>query len=330
MAAWRPLGRCACPTIRLRMQTVRSRPIADIAASAHLARKRSLVHLPRMGSRSQHFVALAATCSLLAGVAGCRGPTPANKSTAIGPDRSQVAFFDRPMALAAARTSSSPSPLIVMSSSDPWLMVIGSDSPTFALYSDGTEIFRTKSGYQSTKLDRHQLEDFVQTFDRPDLEKVSGRYVAADFTDQPDNSLLVYSEKIPFYITVYGSLQDRSVRYKLPAPVLNAFDRLMSFSAMKARPWLPSKVEVIVWPYEYAPDQSIVWPSRWPRLEDPTTRKRGDSYSIFIPSSDLPALKTFLANRKEKGAVEIDGKKWAASIRLPFPQEGLWLAPRTK
>ena len=234
------------------------------------------------------------------------------------------------MALAAARNSSSPSPLIVALSSDPWLMVIGSDSPTFALYSDGTAIFRTRSGYHSTKLDRNQLDSFVQTFDRPDLAKLSGRYVAADATDQPDNSLLVYAGKAPFYITVYGSLEDELIRSKLPPPVMNAFDRLRSFSASNARPWLPNKVEVMVWPYEYAPDQSIVWPKQWPDLKDPTTRKRGDSYSIFIPSSELPALKTLLASQKEKGAVKIDGKKWSASIRLPFPQEALWMAPRTK
>lgn len=67
--------------------------------------------------------------------------------------------------------------------------------------------------------------------------------------------------------------------------------------------------------------------SRWPDLSSPTTRKRGESYSIFVPSSELSNLRPFLATGMEGGAVEIGGKKWSASIRMPFPHEELWMAP---
>lgn len=245
-------------------------------------------------------------------------------------DPSQTAFFDRPVALAAARASTAPHPLIVMLSSNPWLMVIGSDSPTFALYSDGTAIFQTESGVKSTKLDQTQLADLVQAFENPDLAALAGGYYATDSTDQPTNQLLVYGETAPFYISVYGSLDDKSVRSKLPAAVTGAFDKLRGFQASNAQTWLPDKIEVMVWPYEYAPNRSTVWPKHWPHLTDPTTRKRGDSYSIFIPSADLPAFEEFVASISEKSAVEIDGKKFAISARLPFPHESLWMAPATK
>jgi hypothetical protein len=33
----------------------------------------------------------------------------------------------------------------------------------------------------------------------------------------------------------------------------------------------------------------------------------------------------FLKTQKEKGAVEIDGKKWVVSYRFAFPSEPVWL-----
>lgn len=280
-----------------------------------------------MASRQVLRIALGAACSLLAGLAGCRDATPPRKTTAIRPDKSQAAFFERPAALAAARASPTPSPLIVLLSTDPWKMAIGSDSPAFALYSDGTVLFRRKDDYGVVKLNQTELNALREAFSSPELTALSGYYEATDWTDQPDNNLLLYGRKVPLYITVYGSLDDVQVRAKLSGTILKAFDRLRNFSAPSAQPWLPREVEVMVWPYGHAPDPSIIWPKRWPALTSPTTRKRGDLYSIFVPSSELPALRSFLAARREKGAVEIDGKKWFASIRLPFPHEELWMAP---
>jgi len=259
--------------------------------------------------------------------AACNASAPTTDTVLVKADQTQTAFFDRPVALAAARASQTPYPLIVMFTTEPWLMVIGSDSPTFALYSDGTAIFRTKAGFESIRLDSYQQTDLFRAFQNPDLAALAGGYDAAIATDQPDNRLLVYGHKSPFYISVYGSLDDKSVRTKLPTAITEAFDKLRNFQASNSQPWLPDKVEVMVWPYEHASDQSIVWPQRWPHLDDPSTRKRGDSYSIFIPSAELPALKAFLASEKEKGAVAIDGKKFAASVRMPFPHESLWMAP---
>ncbi|MCP8889304.1 hypothetical protein [Sphingomonas faeni] len=266
---------------------------------------------------------------LTATVAGCRDAPPAEKTVLVKADKVGTAFFDRPKALAAVRASSSPTPLVVMVQSNPWRMVIGSDSPTFALYSDGTAIFQTRSGFRSVKLDRARTDDLVQTFGDPALAALSGDYRAANASDQPDNALLIYGSTPPVYITVYGSLENASVRSKLPSSVLKAYDRLRGFSASNSRPWLPEAVEVMLTPYENAREPSIAWPKRWPDLNDPTTRQRGDSYSIALPSAELPALRVFLARRATKGAVEIDGRKWAAHIRLPFPHESLWMAPAT-
>ncbi len=57
--------------------------------------------------------------------------------------------------------------------------------------------------------------------------------------------------------------------------------------------------------------------------------KRKDAYSIFLPGTDLQRISAFLSKRKEKGAVEIDGRKWAVSVRFVFPGEPAWRAAFT-
>ena len=271
-------------------------------------------------------MALAAT--LLLSVS-CTDSTVPENAVLVKADKQQVAFFDRPVAIAAARASGTPYPIIVMLSANPRLSVVGSDSPTFALYSDGTAIFQTKDAFHSARLSRDEQDEIIRVFESPDLVALAGGYEASDSTDQPDNSLLFYGSKTPLYISVYGHLHDKEVRAKLPKTVVAAFDRLRDFQPSNTQAWLPSKVEVMAWPYENAPDRSIIWPERWPDFKATSTRKRGDSYSIFVASTELPALEKFLASRSERGAVEINGKRLSTSIRLPFPHESLWMAPKT-
>ncbi|RSY85481.1 hypothetical protein DAH66_10455 [Sphingomonas koreensis] len=255
----------------------------------------------------------------------------AEASAELKPDKSRqtrAAYFDRPMALAAARKSGQAAPVIVLLTSDPWLMAIGSDSPSFALYEDGTVIYATKSGFKSAKLAGAELEAMRRAYADPELAALSGAYEADLATDQPDNDLLVYGAERPFFISVYGSFT--RVGQRLPGAIWSAYARLRAFDPPNAVDWLPEKIEVMIWPYEYAPEESIKWPQEWPGLDDPATRKRRDAYSIFLPSSELDKLNVFLAARKQKGAVEIGGKKWAVSFRMPFAHENLWMGPRTE
>src|SRR5262249_23258055 len=90
----------------------------------------------------------------------------------------------------------------------------------------------------------------------------------------------------------------------------------------KGSAWLPQKIEVMFWPYEYAPEESIVWPKDWPGLFAKDTRKRHeDSCSVYLDSEKLSKLRHFLSTEKNKGAVSIDGKKMATAYRYPFPWE---------
>jgi hypothetical protein len=266
---------------------------------------------------------------LLAALIGCSPAAPKVEApTTVDAQPDQVAFYERPQTLAAARRSDLPAPLVVSLVKDPWTAVIGSDSPSFALYEDGTVIQRNETGFSTTQLSEAEREQLLERLDLQALAKSYGHFEANDSTDQPNEVLLVYQEQKPVFISVYGSLRNDAVRARVPEAVVSAHDVLSAFRHPQSRSWLPQDIEVMIWPYEYAPAPSIKWPKAWPDLSDAKTiQRREGAFSIFMPSAKLEALRAFLRQRREKGAVEIGGRKWSVSIRFPFPHEKLWMPP---
>lgn len=267
--------------------------------------------------------------ALVSCLVGCSAAKQsAGESTAIKPQRDQVVFFERPLTLAVARNSHVPSPLAVLLVSDPWADVMGSDSPTFALYDDGTVIQRSARGFSTSRISEAEMTRLLARLNIRALSRSYGGFNAEDASDQPEQNLLIYQPSRPVFVYVYGSLNDPQVRSKITKEVVAAYDALKTFRHSPSEPWLPEYVEVMIAPYEYAPDPSIHWPKKWPGLGDPKTIRRGtDAFSIFVPSTELAQLRAFLISRKDRGAIEIDGRKWSASIRIPFPHEELWMAP---
>lgn len=234
----------------------------------------------------------------------------------------------------SARMPGEPRPLLVLLEMDPWRMVIGSDSPRFALYDDGEVIYRTADGYKSVKLNATERAALILHLNVPGIITHAKYYKADHATDQPLTSLFVFGGEKQVVARVYGRLDparggSSEVRAKVPAEILGAYDKLTNFAHPWAKAWLPAQIEVMIWPYEYAPEASIEWPKGWPGPDHPTTVKRDeDSYSLFLPASEYPALVRFLGTQNQKGAVRIDGKKWAAGTRFPFPGESSWMRYR--
>lgn len=244
----------------------------------------------------------------------------------IAPLPQNVRFFERPKMLAEMRQAAGPMPEIVLLERDPWGKVLGSESPRFVLYSDGQVIYRAEDGFRSVRLNETESLSIKNSLSEADSPKLYGTYHVVEATDQPDSSLLLYGDP-PVFLSVYGSLDDQQVTSRLPAAVAKAFNTIRAFKSARSGPWMPSEIEVMIRPYEYAPEPSIHWNEEWPDLSAPSTIQRGDSYSLFLPSSELGPFESFLAQRNPKGAVEINGRKWAASYRIPFPRERLWMAP---
>jgi hypothetical protein len=236
-----------------------------------------------------------------------------------------------------------PRPLAIFIQSNPWAMVIGSDTPRVAIYENGDVIFAKKVNdrlaYHQVTLDKDQLEK-VREHLKPVLalkDLKPGYNIRPNATDQPQAMFYLRDGDREVATSVYGLM---AAGTELPGftefpggpkptippdALLKLHKWLCELDYPNSKEWTPKYVEVMLWDYSYAPGASIQWPKDWPALKSDRAIKRGDSYSIFLDGSLLPKLREFLATQaKEKGAVEIDGKKMAASYRFTFPGERGW------
>ena len=87
-------------------------------------------------------------------------------------------------------------PIVVLIETDPWLMVIGSDVPTIAIYQYGDVIYKRienkKMNYYSVKLDTSETQELIYSLGISDsLIKMADYTNATDWTDQPTNELIL-------------------------------------------------------------------------------------------------------------------------------------------
>jgi hypothetical protein len=214
---------------------------------------------------------------------------------------------------------------------------MGSDTPKFVLYEDGqviqlVKLSESRTAYYWKQLSKHDLALLVSKVKGcgPFPRKVS-RIVLSEATDMPETNFFVDLDGVPFVTSVYGlswsgdgEVPARKPGVNLPKEVRELHNLLASVNFPGSQEWQPKYVEAMVWPYDYAQEASIIWPNDWPSLDSSQAFKRRESYSIFLPGAELPRLTEFLKGRKEKGAVEIDGKKWSVAIRSTFPSEPVW------
>ena len=232
-------------------------------------------------------------------------------------------------------------PLFVLIEYNPWQMVIGSDSPTFALYNNGLVIFqkgREEKKYHSTILKPSYKNDLAHRLIPDTISDYNNYYELSQWTDQPTNLFYFKGYKIKVYGDLRNPMDDEddffsdetdsenNIGDAFPEKLLDIFDISTSYDHPDAEKWLPHHIELMCWPYSNAPDKSIMWPKGWPDLEDKHTTNRGKgSYSIFLPSHFYQELIAFLGTSKQKGAVKINNEKMAVSIRFPFPGEEIWM-----
>jgi len=211
----------------------------------------------------------------------------------------------------------------------------------FVHYSDGLTILLSGTSYKSVRLSEAESAELLSRFSslgelKPDYSFLQGIGVS----DLPTIELYFRSAGELKRVSVYGSLKMAAVAagtavpnglienlaYKggaaVPKVLIENLLYLESYSHPGAIDWLPSYVELMVWPYEYAQEESIVWPEGFPDIDSPSTiKRRGSSYSIYLPYSMNQELMALLRTRKKGGALVMNGKKWAFDTRIPFPHE---------
>ncbi len=232
-----------------------------------------------------------------------------------------------PLGLVPQASASNPQPLVLLYVRDPWRMVIGSDSPRFALYDSGLVIYASreknpKKAFLSSTLSSAELKKLLGTLNLDQrLEGLDGKTIDASMaTDQPNNRLCYWIDGKLRAVSVYGPLRLGSPeREGVPKSFLEVFDALTGFRVKGAKPWLPPLIEVMIWPFEDSQLTPEPWPKKWPGLDDPLTKKRAMVYSLFLESRHFSDFLDMRRRMKSGQAVLIGDKKWAVSYRLPFP-----------
>lgn len=215
-------------------------------------------------------------------------------------------------------------PLIVLVEANPWLMVIGSDMPTFAMYEKGQIIYKRVDGRLAkifeVTLTTNELQLLIDKLvPSDDINDLDDFIEASDATDQPSTTLMLnYSKRKS--ITVYGHLGANSEdRESVPDDFLALYDSLKSYRNKAAIEWQPKQIEIMFWDYDYAPNKRP-WIKNFPDLNSQTTIKvDGNFYRVYIDQKDFDEFKKYYKSMGEKEAVEINGRKMAISYRFPFP-----------
>jgi len=217
-------------------------------------------------------------------------------------------------------------PIIALVEEDPSLLVIGSDVPTFALYENGQIIYRDMAApepqYLEVRLNQQQAQDFILTLGLTDELLQQPRLLrASSAADQPSNELMLHFDSVKI-TTVYGDLRHPTspARTRVPAAYLGVYDKLIGYSNPAAQRWLPERVEVLLTDYSNSPEAPRKWPRSFPDLRDPATVRRNDNlHVLYLDSRDYAALLKLRQELGPKQAVEINGRKFSVSVRLPFP-----------
>jgi hypothetical protein len=214
--------------------------------------------------------------------------------------------------------------LVVLTETNPWLMVIGSDVPTFALYEKGQVIYKKEENkifkIYEVVLTQEELQEVIQSLSISDSIYTLPDYIeASDWSDMPSN-ILILNIKKPKIISVYGGLNERSEsREKTPKEFLTVYDNIKKYKNKSAKEWLPHKFEIMIWDYSYSPHKRP-WIKGFPDLNSPGTVQHEDgSYSMFIDIEKLDDFKKYYLAMGEKEAVEINGKKMSISYTISFP-----------
>jgi hypothetical protein len=228
-----------------------------------------------------------------------------------------------------------PKPIAVWVQTDPWLWVIGSDSPRAVLYEDGELVFAKVRGrrdvvFRHRKLGPAELDAFkVRVAAAAGLSGVQGQYdLAPDITDQPETLLYARSGAHEVATRIYGvEAEDATLPAAEFQPVpkeLHELHRLLATLAdAGSTEWQPRYIEVMLSPLKQVPAVAH-WPSDWPGLKSDRAFKRQDQYSIYLDSGLKPKLDALLAQQNGRGGIELGGTVWGMRTRMAFPSERVW------
>jgi hypothetical protein len=166
-----------------------------------------------------------------------------------------------------------PKPIAVLIQTDPWSMVIGSDTPMVAIYEDGQVVnLKQEKGkspkYVHTQLSKHGLDEVKKRLlSFGNFIGIKRDYdLAPNVFDLPETKIylnlnetklvtIVYGLMLPgTKLPAYSSLSGKEKPDNLPDPIKNVHNYLSTLNFNTSGEWIPKYIEVMIWPYEYAPE----------------------------------------------------------------------------
>lgn len=280
----------------------------------------------RCTMRSLVFVALITCLTLVVVGCGCKKqPEQPDESQSVSVDDAEpappAAAQDSPEGGERPRNPVTYGPhteiVAILLGTNPWLTVIGSDTPRVAVYADGTVVYlaklpgQSKWTYLETVLAENELEALKQKLGpTEEFMALEGFYdLAPNITDQPRTKIYLsdgtHTEAVS--IRSYSSRAEREeAQQEWPEATwpevyeqLGEFDRvydiLTSLRGADAREWEPQYVELYVcgtwsldeWREQFKPGEGFglsepysdpqQWPEDWPAFDDPLTWQWSDN-----------------------------------------------------
>jgi hypothetical protein len=212
-------------------------------------------------------------------------------------------------------------PLLVLIQVNPWLLIGGSDSPTFVLYDNGKLIYQI---IENNEINRYlvnftqdEMNDFIEYLSIDEALYKMDNVIASYGDVSPAIAELLFASSDQIFTILYLNITENKVITVYGN--IDLLDRIRSYRNEDAIKWIPPKIEIIFWDYNYAPNKRQ-WIDGFPDLNSPSTvNRRNGLFSVFIERDKYEIFFNYMREREEYEAVEINGKKMAISFRIPFP-----------
>jgi len=214
-------------------------------------------------------------------------------------------------------------PILVGVVYEHWGSPFGADIPEFALYHDGTVIFKKEvNDYENillkAKLSQAAMDSLMnelQVF--PEFTTLSKYYQLTETTCRDIYIITAWDKLKQYQVKIYGHPKiDRA-----PALFANIFEFMLNYDNVNAREWQPKKIEVLLSEFKKTKRKKDDWPDYFPDLNDNFSINRGNGeYSVYVSREYLNKLEKL----KKKRIIRIDNRKYWIKLRFPFPNESLW------
>jgi hypothetical protein len=241
-------------------------------------------------------------------------------------------------------------PAVVLYERNPWLMAVGTDFPTVALWRDGLIVFIHEAG---EKLEVRQanispteaariigevgswtrgVPAYTEVFAGSDATTVEIVIHDGDSWRVADvYGLSRDGVPAPVEFVMTGSAAGTIVEHpeqapKVPGRFMDAYRTLLAVRPKDSGPFEPTDIEVLFWGFDNAEGEPVPWPTDVPPPPAdavPGEREPGDpiSYSFVVASKHWPALQHMVETAnvgKPTRAIGFNGHKWTVSPMKRF------------